>query len=161
MSTLDEKRKPSSEFYRNKKTAGFSIKVTDNLYLTDAYKDSIYNRIGRQDLKSNRYRYSDVTYYVMKKYIEDTYKTRLDKLADDFLYKPLGAMDTSYNPLEKFPKNRIVPTEVDKYYRYQTVQGYVHDMEDCSVMPMMLQRSCKCTYKEVNMEEPGFWMGGP
>ncbi|MRX63779.1 glycoside hydrolase family 3 N-terminal domain-containing protein [Maribacter luteus] len=128
VSTLDEKRKPSSEFYRNKPTPGFSIKVTDNLYLTDAYKDSIYNRIGRQDLKSNRYRYSDVTYYVMKKYIEDTYKTRLDKLADDFLYKPLGAMDTSYNPLEKFPKNRIVPTEVDKYYRYQTVQGYVHDM---------------------------------
>ncbi|MDE3743534.1 glycoside hydrolase family 3 N-terminal domain-containing protein [Maribacter polysaccharolyticus] len=128
LSTLDEKRKPSSEFYRNKPTPGFSIKVTDNLFLTDAYKDSIYNRIGRQDLKSNRYRYSDVTYYVMKKYIEDTYKTRLDKLADDFLFQPLGATNTSYNPLEKFPKNKIVPTEEDKYFRYQTVQGYVHDM---------------------------------
>ncbi|MBD0778820.1 serine hydrolase [Maribacter sp. ANRC-HE7] len=128
VSTLDEKRKPSSEFYRHKPTEGFSIKVTDNLYLTDAYKDSIYNRIGRQDLKSNRYRYSDVAYYVMKKYIEDTYKTPLDKLANEFLYKPLGAINTSYNPLEKFPKNRIVPTEEDKYYRYQTVQGYVHDM---------------------------------
>jgi len=128
VSTLDEKRKPSSEFYRNKPLKGFSTKVTNNLYLTDDYKDSIYNRIGRQDLKSNRYRYSDVAYYVMKKYIEETNKKRLDKLVDDFLYKPLGANNTSYNPLEKFSKKRIVPSEEDNYYRYQTVQGYVHDM---------------------------------
>jgi CubicO group peptidase (beta-lactamase class C family) len=128
VSTLDEKRKPSSEFYRNKPLNGFSIKVAENLYLADVYKDSIYDRIGRQSLKSNRYRYSDVGYYVMKEYIEKTNKQRLDKLVDDFLYKPLGASNTSYNPLEKFPKRMIVPSEIDKYYRYQTVQGYVHDM---------------------------------
>jgi beta-glucosidase-like glycosyl hydrolase/CubicO group peptidase (beta-lactamase class C family) len=127
-STLDKKRKPSSEFYRNKPLDGFSIKVANNLYLADAYNDSIYNRIGRQDLKSNRYRYSDVGYYVMKKYIEKKYGVGLDKLADNFLYQPIGASNTSYNPLEKFPKSKIVPSEEDKYYRYQTIQGYVHDM---------------------------------
>jgi beta-glucosidase-like glycosyl hydrolase/CubicO group peptidase (beta-lactamase class C family) len=126
--TLDKKRQPSEEFYRKVPTPGFSYKVAENLYLTDAYKDSIYNRIGRQDLKSNRYRYSDVPYYVMKKYIEDTYGQRLDKLTSDFLYDKLGAQHTSYNPLEKFPKNKIIPSEEDKYYRYQTVHGYVHDM---------------------------------
>lgn len=128
VSTLDDKRKPSPEFYRRKPLDGFSIKVTDNLYLTDAYKDSIYDRIGRQDLKSNRYRYSDVAYYVMKKYIEETKKRRLDHLVDEFLYRPIGATHTSYNPLEKFPKNMIVPTEEDNYFRYQRVQGFVHDM---------------------------------
>ena len=128
LSTLDEKRRPSTDFYRSRPIDGFTIQVDDNLYLADAYKDSIYDRIGRQELKSNRYRYSDVAYYVMKKYIENTYNTPLDRLADDFLYKPLGAIYTSYNPLEKFPKNLIVPSEVDKYYRYRTVQGYVHDM---------------------------------
>ena len=107
---------------------GYSIKVTDKLYLTDAYKDSIYDRIGRQDLKSNRYRYSDVAYYVMKKYIEKKKEKPLDKLTNDFLYNRIGAFNTSYNPLEKFPKNRIIPSEEDKYYRYETVQGYVHDM---------------------------------
>ncbi|CAM3344155.1 glycoside hydrolase family 3 N-terminal domain-containing protein [Zobellia roscoffensis] len=126
--TLDKNRKPSEEFYRTEPTDGFSYKVTDKLYLTDAYNDSIYNRIGRQDLKSNRYRYSDVAYYVMKNYVEKVGKERLDKQVDEFLYQPIGAMSTSYNPLEKFPKNRIVPTEEDKYYRYDRVQGYVHDM---------------------------------
>ena len=128
LATLDEKKRPAPEFYRNSPSDGFSIQVTNNLYLADVYQDSIYNRIGRQELKSNRYRYSDVAYYVLKKYIEDTYATRLDKLTEDFLYKPLGASRTSYNPLHKFPKNAIVPTEIDTYYRYQTVQGYVHDM---------------------------------
>jgi beta-glucosidase-like glycosyl hydrolase/CubicO group peptidase (beta-lactamase class C family) len=127
-STLDRKRKPSTEFYRNVPSDGFSIKVTDKLYLTDAYKDSIYNRIGRQELKSNRYRYSDVAYYVFKKYIEDTQGKRLDVLINDFLLESLGATHTSYNPLEKFDKQKIVPSEEDNYYRYGTVQGYVHDM---------------------------------
>ncbi|SHJ39046.1 glycoside hydrolase family 3 N-terminal domain-containing protein [Pseudozobellia thermophila] len=126
--TLDKNRKPSKEFYRSEPTDGFSIKVTDKLYLADAYKDSIYNRIGRQSLKSNRYRYSDVAYYVMKKYIEDKKGKSLDKLVEDFLYIPIGALNTGYNPLEKFEKKRIVPTEEDKYYRYETVQGFVHDM---------------------------------
>ena len=126
--TLDKNRKPSKEFYRSTPVDGFSIRVSDNLYLTDAYKDSIYNRIGRQDLKSNRYRYSDVAYYVMKKYIEDENESRLDTLVDNFLYQRIGALTTTYNPLDKFSKERIVPSEEDKYYRYQKVQGFVHDM---------------------------------
>ncbi len=126
--TLTKNRKPSSDFYRNQPTNGFSFKVADNLYLTDAYKDSIYNRIGRQSLKSNRYRYSDVAYYVFKKYIEESYGKSIDALINEFLYTPMGLQHTAFNPLEKFPKQEIVPSEEDKYFRYQTVQGYVHDM---------------------------------
>ncbi|WP_343486628.1 glycoside hydrolase family 3 N-terminal domain-containing protein [Allomuricauda sp. d1] len=126
--TLNKNRKPSEEFYRFRPEPGYSIKVHENLYLTDAYNDSIYNRIGRQELKSNRYRYSDVAYYVFKKYIEDTYGQPLDKLTDNFLYTPLGATKTMFNAAEKYDKSLIVPSEEDNYYRYQTVQGYVHDM---------------------------------
>jgi CubicO group peptidase (beta-lactamase class C family) len=128
LDTLNKKGQPSADFYRNRSMEGYSIKVSDGLYLTDAYKDSIYNRIGRQELKSNRYRYSDVAYYVFKKYIEDTYGRSLDELSQDFLYKRLGATKTTYNPLEKFPREIIVPSEVDNYYRHRVVQGYVHDM---------------------------------
>lgn len=127
-STLNKKRKPSEEFYRTVPSKEFSIKVADRLYLANAYNDSIYNRIGRQELKSNRYRYSDVPYYVFKKYIEKTYDKPLDILAHNFLYKSIGATNTGYKPLEKFKRNDIVPSEEDNYYRYQTIQGYVHDM---------------------------------
>ena len=128
LDTLNDDRRPSPEFYKNNPAEGFSIKVTDHMYLADVYRDSIYNRIGRQHLKSNRYRYSDVAYYIMKKYVEGTRKQRLDRIADDFLYSRIGASNTAYNPLEVFPLNRIIPTEIDNYFRYQIVQGYVHDM---------------------------------
>lgn len=128
VSTLDKNRKPSMEFYKNVPTEDYSIKVSDGLYLANVYKDSIYNRIGRQELKSNRYRYSDVAYYVFKKYIEDTYDNSLDVLVNNFLFKSIGASRTGYNPIEKFEKDKIVPSEEDDYFRYQTVQGYVHDM---------------------------------
>ncbi len=126
--TLNKNRKPSEEFYRTQPEEGFSIKIAEGMYLHDAYQDSIYNRIGRQELKSNRYRYSDVAYYVFKKYIEDTYGKSLDVLATDFLYKSLGATSTGFNAAEKFDKARIVPSEEDNYFRYRTVRGYVHDM---------------------------------
>nr|WP_297784067.1 glycoside hydrolase family 3 N-terminal domain-containing protein [uncultured Allomuricauda sp.] len=128
LDTLTKERKPSSEFYRQNPSEAFPYKVAEHLYLTRSFKDSIYNRIGRQSLKSNRYRYSDVGYYVFKEYIEKTYQKSIDKLVDEFLYRPMGLQRTTFNPLKKFSKQEIVPTEEDDYYRYQTVQGYVHDM---------------------------------
>jgi len=50
---------------------------------------------------------------------------------DDFLYdnfyKSLGAYTLCFNPLTNFPKQIIVPTEDDKIYRKQIIQGYAHD----------------------------------
>ncbi|WP_108424754.1 glycoside hydrolase family 3 N-terminal domain-containing protein [Flagellimonas amoyensis] len=126
--TLTKDRKPSPEFYSNNPSEAFPYKVAEHLYLTRSYKDSIHNRIGRQSLKSNRYRYSDLAYYVFKEYIEDTYQRPINELADEFFYKPMGLQRTTFNPLKKIPKDEIVPSEEDDYYRYQTVQGYVHDM---------------------------------
>lgn len=128
LDTLNKDRKPSNEFYRQNPSEAFPYKVAEHLYLTRSYKDSIYDKIGRQSLKSNRYRYSDVGYYVFKEYIEKTYQRPIDELVDEFLYRPLGLQRTLFNPLKKFPKEAIVPTEDDDYYRYQIVQGYVHDM---------------------------------
>lgn len=128
INTLDEKKRPSPLLYRQQSMGGYSVKVADHLYLTDHYKDSIYQRIARQDLKANRYLYSDLAYYVMKRYIEDNYKKRLDQLVEEFLYKPIGATRMGFNPLDRFVKKEIAPSEEDNYYRYQTIQGYVHDM---------------------------------
>ena len=44
-----------------------------------------------------------------------------------FFYAPLGATTLTYNPLNKFPKSIIVPTEDDDFFRHQLLHGYVHD----------------------------------
>jgi len=127
--TLDSiTKKPSTDFYSKKKSAVFPYKVAENLYISKVYQDSIFNRIKNTDLRKKwKYKYSDLPYYILKKYIENHYNTSLDELIQNRFYKSLG-LSATYNPLEKYPLNQITPTEEDSYFRYQKVQGYVHDM---------------------------------
>ncbi|MGC1472605.1 MAG: glycoside hydrolase family 3 N-terminal domain-containing protein [Psychroserpens sp.] len=128
--TLDpETKKPDPKYYRRASSPQFSIKVAEELYLRNDYPDSIQKIIVDTDLlSSQRYRYSDLPYYIFKKYIEGYYKKPLDELVQEHFYQSLGANYTTYNPATKFSDLNIIPTEIDDYFRYQKVQGYVHDM---------------------------------
>jgi CubicO group peptidase (beta-lactamase class C family) len=128
--TLDSVTKqPDQKYYRKTKSENFPIEVTDKLYLRADYQDSIQERITESELlKRLRYRYSDLPYYILKKFIEQHYDQPLDELVQQRFYKSLGANYTTYNPRDKFSNTQIVPTEVDDYFRYQEVHGYVHDM---------------------------------
>jgi len=44
------------------------------------------------------------------------------------IFSPLGLNRISYNPLNLFSKNEIVPSEIDNYFRHSELHGYVHDM---------------------------------
>ena len=128
--TLDSvTKKPDSKYYSVSYSKDFSIKVANELYMRKDYKDSIQEIIKETELlKRLRYRYSDLPYYILKKFIETHYDKPLDELAQDHLFKSLGANHTVYNPYNKISNKNIVPTEVDDYFRYQKIQGYVHDM---------------------------------
>ena len=64
---------------------------------------------------------------VLMKYLEEFYGTSLDELVQRNIYGSLGANYTTFNPLSKFDKDDIPPTEYDDYFRMQKVHGYVHD----------------------------------
>lgn len=130
VSSLDSvTQKPNPKFYRNKQSNNFSIQVNENLFLRDDFKDSIQsNIINSELLKEVGYRYSDLPYYILKSIIENHYNQPLDDLVQQHFYKPLGANLSTYKPLEKFNILKLIPTEVDDYFRYDKVQGYVHDM---------------------------------
>ncbi len=128
--TLDSlTKKPSSDYYSTKKTKKHSVEVAKNLYMRKDYKDSIPELIKETELLSHlRYRYSDLPYYILKKYIEKHYDKPLNELVQDHFYKSLGANHTIYNPYKKVSNKNIVPTELDDYFRFQKIHGYVHDM---------------------------------
>jgi len=130
VSTLDSiTEKPNPKFYKSKPSKKFPIKVNERLYLRTDFKDSIQNQIINSELlEEKEYRYSDLPYYILKLIIEKHYDLSLEALVQQHFYKPLGANYTTYKPLEKFNKFDIIPTEIDDYFRYDTVHGYVHDM---------------------------------
>ncbi|MCF6128837.1 serine hydrolase [Flavobacterium sp. AS60] len=128
--TLDSAKKPMEKYYRKIYSEGFTKKVSDSLYLRDDYHDTIMKRIIDSPLIDKKeYRYSDFTFIILKQYLEKIMGRHLDELATDNFYKTLGMNNTLYNPLTKFDKSVIAPTEIDTYFRHDTIQGYVHDME--------------------------------
>ncbi|NNF20594.1 MAG: serine hydrolase [Saprospiraceae bacterium] len=130
--TLDSqstKAKRLEKYYRAESSDSFNIRITNDIYLRSDYKDSIYSYIYNSDLKPNKdYRYSDLGYYLFKKVIENESKMSLDNYVEESFYKPLGLNNTMFNPLDKIPAQRIVPSEKDDYFRCQVVHGHVHDM---------------------------------
>ncbi|RNC87319.1 MAG: beta-N-acetylglucosaminidase [Winogradskyella sp.] len=128
--TLDTiTKKPLKKWYKTSKTGSYNVEITDKLFMRNDYKDSIYDVIKDTELLSRlRYRYSDLPYYLLKKYLEKYHSKGLEELVQDHIYQSLGANYTTYRPREKFSLKDIVPTEVDDYFRYQKVHGYVHDM---------------------------------
>ena len=128
--TLNEEGKPSEVYYRKIASEHFSTKVADSLYLRNDYKDTIINKIRISELLPKKeYKYSDFTFILLKEYLEKLTHQPLNILAYDHFFQPLGMNSTLYNPLNKFPATKIIPTEIDTYFRYQKLQGYVHDME--------------------------------
>jgi len=127
--TLDSLKRPDSLYYRKVFSPEFPHQVADNLFLREDYPTIMIQEIADSKLLPKKeYKYSDFSFILFKEYLEGKTGKSLDVLSDQEFFKPLGAYLTTYNPLRKFDMSVIPPTEVDNYFRYQTIQGYVHDM---------------------------------
>lgn len=127
--TLDSNNNPSEKYYRKIAETGFTTKVAENLYIRNDYHDTIMKIIAQTPVSPKiEYKYSDFTFIILKEYLERKTHKKLEDLSRENFYSTLGMTNTLYNPLDKFEKNNIAPTEIDTYFRHQTIQGYVHDM---------------------------------
>ncbi|MDG1329348.1 MAG: glycoside hydrolase family 3 N-terminal domain-containing protein [Flavobacteriaceae bacterium] len=128
ISTLDSLKQPDIKYYSKNKSKKFSIQVANSMFARNDIKDSIYLQIMGSELYPKlNYKYSDLPYYILKEYLENYYDKPMQNLVQQHFYKTLGANNTTYLPLEKFPLYKIPPTEVDDYFRMQKIQGFVND----------------------------------
>jgi beta-glucosidase-like glycosyl hydrolase/CubicO group peptidase (beta-lactamase class C family) len=120
--------KPDPDFYSKEPDLNHTLKVAHGLYLKDDYKQVIFDSIVSSSLlKKKDYVYSDLGLYLIQQIIETQTHQSLDQFAVETLYKPLGLQTMCFNPLDRFDRSRIVPTEKDDYFRNQLIYGYVHD----------------------------------
>ena len=123
-----EHNEPKKNYFQHARSSKYSIEVADHLYLRTDYIDTIYKLIAEAPQRTElEYVYSGLPFYLFVDYLQKQYKMPLDQLNNKFFYAPLGAKTLTYNPLKKFPKSQIVPTEKDDFFRHQLLQGYVHD----------------------------------
>ncbi|RBN50136.1 glycoside hydrolase family 3 N-terminal domain-containing protein [Flavobacterium psychrolimnae] len=127
--TMDKSKSPSEVYFRKVAEENFSKKLGDSLFIRDDFSDTIMKMIVDSKLSVKKeYKYSDLTFMILKDYLEKTTGKTLDILIQENFYRSLGMNNSSFNPLNKFDKNRIPPTETDTYFRRQLLQGYVNDL---------------------------------
>lgn len=73
-----------------------------------------------------KYLYSDLSMITLQLVIEKITGMPLDQYLKKNVFEPLGMTHTMYNP-PKSLRSLCVPTEVDNYWRMDTVRGTVHD----------------------------------
>ncbi|WP_029033010.1 glycoside hydrolase family 3 N-terminal domain-containing protein [Salinimicrobium terrae] len=127
--TIDQDTKrPDVKYIRSQQDRGYNVQIAENMYARNDIRDTVLQIIRDSELERRKeYKYSDLPFYLLKFYLEDIYGTSLEYLTQDHFYNSLGAHYTTYLPLQKFSKEKIVPTEEDSYWRSQLLQGYVHD----------------------------------
>lgn len=114
--------------FKNRQTRKFSVRITDSLYVTPRYYRKMYRTIARLPLvDSLRYLYSDLPFVITPLLVQQLTGQPLEDYLKETFYQPMGATTITYNPLRFFPKERIVPTELDTFFRRQQIHGTVHD----------------------------------
>jgi CubicO group peptidase (beta-lactamase class C family) len=126
--TVDNQGVLKSEYYSSQPTQGYDLRVSGSVYLIDSYPDTVYKIIKDSPLlKTKKYVYSDLGFVILPKVIEnlsgETYQTFLQNR----LYAKLGATTLMYQPYLTESRDKIVPTEDDRAFRHEVLQGFVHD----------------------------------
>jgi beta-glucosidase-like glycosyl hydrolase/CubicO group peptidase (beta-lactamase class C family) len=113
----------------SRKSSGqFPYCVADNIYICKSWPDTMYNGIAASPLREKKeYVYSDLGFILFRQMIDTIMRVPFDRLVDSLFYRRLGAGSLCFNPLNRFDRDDIAPTEDDQLFRHQLVHGYVHD----------------------------------
>jgi CubicO group peptidase (beta-lactamase class C family) len=108
--------------------AAHPLRVAEGLYIPAAYRDSVYRWVLDTPVgPPGSYVYSDLGMYLLMAVVERVSGMSQDRFLEARFYRPMGLATIGYRPWERFPKERIAPTEDDKDFRGRQVWGDVHD----------------------------------
>ena len=103
------------------------VQVYKNMWLNPEFYKTVYDRIAVANTHPRgKYLYSDLNLLLVKQMIETKTGKKLDQLTNE-IYNELGISKIGYNPLKWTSIENVMPTEVDNFFRKDTIEGYVHD----------------------------------
>jgi beta-N-acetylhexosaminidase len=105
----------------------YSVEVAAGLYINKTYRNKIFREIKKSPLGEKKYLYSDLTFIIAPEIIEKLSGQNWYDFVNKNIYQKIGSHDLLFNPYQKYPLSRIVPTEYDSLFRKQLLHGTVHD----------------------------------
>lgn len=114
--------------YRSAHSDSFALQVADSLWLRSDYADSVWYWVKSAPLSGRgNYRYSDLSMHIAWRILQQHLHPQPAAWLDTMYYRRLGAHTLGYRPQQRIPLARIAPTEFDREFRQQQLQGHVHD----------------------------------
>jgi CubicO group peptidase (beta-lactamase class C family) len=121
----------NSNYVRSVPSAEFPIRISAALYARKDIGDSIYKAIAKSPLLASypkhKYVYSDWPFVMTPPVVEAIEHKPFEEFLQSTFYRSLGASEMMSNPWRTIPLSRIVPTELDNFFRQTQLHGYVHD----------------------------------
>ncbi len=127
--TIKDNGKFRNRTFRMRPNENYNIPITDYLYQHEKFRDKkIFKMIRKSPLNEEPgYIYSGLAFYIFPTVIEHiTGQDYQDYIYHNFYHK-LGAYSLTYNPMDTYPLEDIIPTERDTFFRMQQIHGRVHD----------------------------------
>jgi CubicO group peptidase (beta-lactamase class C family) len=115
-------------YYSNHKDSNYTLEIAKDIYGARHLPDTVWARIKSSPIENKgHYVYSDLDFYFLAAVVAQVAQMPLEKYVQDNFYQPMGLKNILFNPLTKYNRNHIAPTEQDLFFRRQLIQGYVHD----------------------------------
>jgi beta-N-acetylhexosaminidase len=126
--TIDAFGRPFPLLYSATANDSFNIRVTENLYMKNTWKDTIYKRILISPVGTKgKYIYSDNDFIFLGKIVERITGQTLNEYVLDNFYIPMDLQSIGFDPLLRNSITNIAPTESEKVFRNQVIRSTVHD----------------------------------
>lgn len=126
--TLDEDGKLSTEVFKDQPTENFDVRISEHLFMNHDFRKTMFDTIRTSKLlPRKRYVYSGLSFYLYPDIISNLTGQPYEDYIHSNFYNPLGAYTVTYNPYRQFPLERMVPTEIDDFFRHEKLHGFVHD----------------------------------
>ncbi len=126
--TVKKNGKFKKRIFRCDSSARFDVPVSPALYLNKNYRKTMYREIKKSPVSPvKKYRYSGLFFYLVPQIVKNLTGEDFETYLKKTFYHPLGAYNLTFNPYRHYPLQRIVPTEVDNFFRHVAIHGHVHD----------------------------------
>lgn len=121
---LKYKRKTISSSY----SEDYPFKISEGQYLHNDFYKKIKKMIRKSDVAKNpAYVYSGLFFYLVPEIVYKLTGEQFDQFLSKHFYDSMDLETLMFNPAEKFDLLRIVPTEIDTFFRHTPIHGVVHD----------------------------------
>lgn len=113
--------------YRDHYSDNYPVKVAENLFLHENFRKKIFDVIIESPLGKKKFLYSDLGFIMTTDIIDNLSGRSWTAFVKENIHDRIGIHDMVFNPVGLYPRDRIVPTEIDTVFRRQLLHGYVDD----------------------------------